>query len=104
MLYRVYSLRNSISNLHDGLFLFTNDEHANYELSRKCTDEQRKILTVCCVGEFDISTGEMKLLDNLTEFKLVDFSSGLPARKSEILHDNPDVQASKFAERTADIP
>lgn len=103
MLYRVYSLRNSISGLHDGLFLFTNDEHANYELSRKCNDEQRRILTVCCVGEFDISTGEMKLVDELSEFNLVDLSAGLPTRKSEILHDSPSVQASKFAARTSDI-
>lgn len=104
MLYRVYSLRNSVSKLHDGLFLFTNDEHANYELSRRCNDEQRKILTCCCVGEFDISTGQMKLVDSLSEFKLVDLSAGLPAKKNEILHDSPDVQASKFVERTADIP
>lgn len=104
MMYRVYSLRNSISGLHDGLFLFTNDEHANYELSRKCNDEQRKILTVCCVGEFDISTGQMSLVDSLTEFKLVDLSAGLPTRKSPISHDSPEVQASKFSERISDIP
>lgn len=104
MLYRVYSLRNSISGLHDGLFLFTNDEHANYELSRKCNDEQRRILTVCCVGEFDISTGEMKLIDEVSEFHLVDLSAGLPTQKSSISHASPEVQASQFAERTADIP
>lgn len=103
MLYRVYSLRNSISGLHDGLFLFTNDEHANYELSRKCNDEQRRILTVCCVGEFDIFTGEMKLVDSLTEFKLVDLSADLPVRQSPISHASPDVQVSQFAERTSDI-
>lgn len=103
MLYRVYSLRNSISGLHDGLFLFTNDEHANYELSRRCNDEQRKIMSVCCVGEFDISSGQMSLVNNVSEFKLTDLSAELPARPSKISHDRPDVQVSKFAERTADI-
>ena len=103
MIYNVYSIRNNVSGLHDGLFLFTCDEHASYELSRRITVEQAEIMTVFNVGTFDIVTGILAP-SPMKEISLVNLSSvDSLARKSEISHEAPEIQHSKFLEKTSDI-
>lgn len=103
MIYNVYSIRNNVSGLHDGLFLFTCDEHAQYELSRRIKPEQSDIMSVFNVGTFDIVTGVLAP-SPVKEVSLVNLSNvDSLARKSEISHETPEVQHSKFLEKTSDI-
>ena len=103
MIYNVYSIRNNVSGLHDGLFLFTNDEHASYELSRRIKPEQAEIMSVFNVGTFDIVTGELSP-SPVRAISLVNLSSiDSLARKSEISHETPEIQYSQFVEKTSDI-
>lgn len=103
MTYNVYSIRNNVSGLHDGLFLFTCDEHASYELSRRVKPEQAEIMSVFCVGSFDIVTGILSP-SPVKEVSLVNLSNvDSLARKSEISHENSEVQHSKFVEKISDI-
>ena len=103
MIYNVYSIRNNVSGLHDGLFLFTCDEHASYELSRRIKSEQAEIMSVFNVGTFDIVTGVLSP-GTVSEVKLSNLSNiDYLARKSEISHEAPEVQHSKFVEKTSDI-
>ena len=103
MIYNVYSIRNNVSGLHDGLFLFTCDEHASYELSRRIKPEQSEIMSVFNVGTFDIVTGVLAP-SPVKEISLVNLSNvDSLARKSEISHEAPEIQHSKFVEKTCDI-
>lgn len=103
MIYNVYSIRNNVSGLHDGLFLFTNDEHASYELSRRIKPDQVEIMSVFNVGTFDIVTGVLAP-GPVSEVELVDlFNIDSLARKSEISHEAAEVQHSKFVEKISDI-
>lgn len=103
MVYNVYSIRNNVSGLHDGLFLFTCDEHASYELSRRINPEQSEIMTVYNVGIFNVVTGVMAP-SPMKEVPLVNLSNvDSLARKSEISHEAPEIQQSKFVAKTSDI-
>lgn len=103
MFYNVYSVRNNVSGLHDGLFLFTCDEHASYELSRRITIEQAEIMSVFNVGTFDIVTGTLSPAP-VKEVSLVNLSNvDSLARKSEISHETPERQHSQFVEKVSDI-
>ena len=103
MVYNVYSIRNNVSGLHDGLFLFTCDEHASYELSRRIKPEQAEIMSVFNVGTFDIVTGVLAP-GSVSVVELADLSNvDSLARKSPISHETPEIQHSKFVEKTSDI-
>ena len=103
MVYNVYSIRNNVSGLQDGLFLFTCDEHAQYELSRRIKPEQSEITSVFNVGTFDIVTGILAP-SSIKEISLVNLSNvDALAVKSPISHEAPEVQHSKFVEKTSDI-
>lgn len=103
MTYNVYSVRNNVSGLHDGLFLFTCDEHASYELSRRIKPEQSEIMSVFNVGTFDIVTGELSP-SPIKEISLVNLSNvDSLARKSEISHETAERQNSQFVEKISDI-
>lgn len=103
MIYNVYSIRNNVSGLHDGLFLFTCDEHASYELSRRIKPEQSEIMSVFNVGTFDIVTGILTP-GSVKEITLVNLSNvDSLARKSEISHETPERQHSHFVEKVSDI-
>lgn len=103
MTYNVYSIRNNMSGLHDGLFLFTCDEHASYELSRRIKPEQAEIMSVYNVGIFDIVTGVIAP-SPIKEVSLVDLSNvDSLAVKSPISHESPEIQLSQFVEKTSDI-
>lgn len=103
MTYNVYSIRNNMSGLHDGLFLFTCDEHAQYELSRRIKPEQSEIMSVFNVGTFDIVTGVLAP-SPVKEIALVNLSNvDSLARKSEISHETPERQHSQFVEKVSDI-
>lgn len=103
MRYNVYSIRNDVSGLHDGLFLFTCDEHAQYELSRRIKPEQAEITSVFNVGTFDIITGVLAP-SPVVEIPIVDLSNvDTLARKSNISHEPSEVQHSKFVEKISDI-
>ncbi len=103
MTYNVYSIKNNISGLHDGLFLFTCDEHASYELSRRIKPEQAEIMSVFNVGTFDIVTGVLSP-GTVVNVELADlFNVDSLARKSEISHETPEVQHSQFVQKISDI-
>lgn len=103
MIYNVYSIRNNVAGLHDGLFLFTCDEHAQYELSRRINPEQSEIMSVFNVGTFDIVTGILAP-SPVKEISLVNLSDvDSLARKSEISHEAPERQYSQFVAKTSDI-
>lgn len=103
MTYNVYSIRNNVSGLHDGLFLFTCDEHASYELSRRIKPEQSEVMSVFNVGTFDIITGVIAP-SPVRAISLVNLSQiDSLARKSEISHEAPEIQHSQFVAKVSDI-
>lgn len=53
MKFSMYVLRDSLSNISDGVFLYRNDNHALTELSHRLNDTQRLRMELFCIGEYD---------------------------------------------------
>lgn len=53
MKFSMYVLRDSLSNVSDGIFLYRNDNHALTELSHRLNESQRLRMELICIGEYD---------------------------------------------------
>lgn len=102
MNYNVYAIRNTMSGLSDGLFLFATDEHAAFELTNRIKPEQRDYTEILRVGMYDIRSHYLTGCDCC----VIPFSQrsiDLTGRKSEVSTDSPEKQVVDFAQRTSDI-
>lgn len=53
MIYSMYVLVDTVSNVSDGIFLYRNDNHAKVELDARLNDSQRSRLSLRCIGIYD---------------------------------------------------
>lgn len=104
--YNVYAIRNEKSRLYDGLFIYTTDEHAAYDLSGKINVRHQAVSTVVRVGVFNIATASLVPCENVVVPWLPQQEVGItgaPMSQTPISHEPPHVQETKFQERVADI-
>lgn len=53
MKFSMYVLKDSLSNISDGVFLYRNDNHALTEIAHRLNDSQRQRMELVCIGEYD---------------------------------------------------
>lgn len=60
MIYSMYVLVDTVSNVSDGVFLYRNDNHAKVELDARLNDSQRSRLSLRCIGTYDTESHVIK--------------------------------------------
>lgn len=104
MKFSMYVLRDVLSDISDGIFMYRNDEHALAELAHRLNPSQRERMQLLCVGEYD---NELHNVVN-TQVKLVGF---VPSPNTESPKgvqtplDSGSIadQEQRFLEKTASI-
>lgn len=106
MIMNCYTLYNVKSRLHDGIMLFTTDEHAVFELSQKFTLSRQAVNEIWRIGTFDIVSGLVTATEPyILPWETIDQTpiNSAPVHQSSISHESPQVQENKFLEKTASI-
>lgn len=103
MLYQMFVLVDTVSNVSDGIFLYRNENHAKVELDSRLNDSQRSRLVLRSIGSYDTESHEI-LEFNCHDYGFIPKSSGNISGVPTPLDTGTSLeQEQKFVSKTADV-
>lgn len=88
------------SEMFDGIILFRTDKHALFEMTRRLKEEVREYTLLCCIGHFDVLTGEFTP-EAVRSLPWMDLSVDDVSSKIPISSDPPQKQVVDFLNKTS---
>lgn len=103
MIYSMYVLVDTVSNVSDGIFLYRNDNHAKVELDARLNDSQRSRLSLRCIGTYDTES-HIVVDSNCRDIGFISKAQGsLTGTPTPLDTGTALEQEQKFISKTADV-